>query len=75
MHFALRAAADITGARRTCNAARRDESLYLSFFPAVITLGDDSVVIVIDILIVVSVARRISLSISRPQYLRVRHRI
>lgn len=58
MHFALRVAVDITGARRTCNVARRDaDSLYLSFFPAVITLGDDSVVIVI--LIVISIARRI----------------
>lgn len=51
MHFALRAAVDITGARCTCNTSRRDEflsfSLSFSFFLAVITLGDDSVVIVV----------------------------
>lgn len=53
MHFALRAAVNITGARCTCNAPRRDESLYLSFLLAVTRLGDDSVVI-IDIFVPVA---------------------
>jgi len=57
MHFALRAA-DTTGAQHTCNADRRDESLYLSFFPVVITLGD-SVAIVRNPVVAPVVARRI----------------
>ena len=58
MHFALRAV-DITGAWRTCNVIRRDEFLYLSFFPAVMTLGDGSVAIVRITVVVPVVAQRI----------------
>lgn len=60
MHFALRAA-DITGARHTCNAARRNKSLYISLVLSRCddTLVTDSVAIVRIPVVVPAVTRRI----------------